>query len=258
MIRPTHRAGIAVGLALLLALLLASCGGGSPSAPPSAAPPSPSSTASAAATVESVTDGDTLRFVPPHLGSGNLRLVNIDAPELRGDTQEPWAARSRAHLQDLLPPAAAVAIATDVQPVDGFGRLLGHATRARDSLHVNREQIRAGHAALYVIWPNVLGFQDHRAAQVEAQDARRGIWSEREPLPEMPFEYRQRREGRPPFRPAGDYFTRFYVEPGSYRLVHVNNRVFFASEAEAGTAGYRPCPRDAAGGYDAACFAGGR
>jgi hypothetical protein len=100
-------------------------------------------------------------------------------------------------------------------------------------------------------------FTDYRSAQIEAQGSGRGIWSAASPLRELPFEFRLRVDGAVPFRPVGDFFTRSYVEPGDYRRVHVNNRVFFHSRTDADAAGYRLCARDAAGAYSAACFAAG-
>jgi endonuclease YncB( thermonuclease family) len=203
--------------------------------------------------VASITDGDTVRFNPPLLGSTSLRFLNIDAPESGGDTQEPWASASRAHLQQLLPPSSEIAIETDQERTDSFGRVLGHAVRT-DGVNANREQLRLGHAALYVIWPNMAHFVDYRSAQIEAQRAGRGVWSGAAPLREQPFEYRLRQDRAPPFRPVGDFFTRFYVEPPDYARVHVNNRVFFNTRADADAAGYRPCARDAARAYSTACF----
>lgn len=240
--------------AALLAVCSAACG--SPSRPPSPGPTPPT----ARQTVSSVTDGDTLRFAPPLPqipGASSLRLLNIDAPEINGDTQEPWAGAARGSLQALLPAATEISIETDQERTDTFGRVLGHAIRA-DGLVANREQVRLGHAALYVIWPNMARFTEYRGAQIEAQAARRGIWSAGAPLPELPFEYRLRQERAAPFRPVGDFFTKDYVEAPDYRRVHVNNRVFFNSRNDAQAAGYRACPRDAAGAYEAACFADGQ
>lgn len=232
--------------ALLLAALLPGCGG-SPSSPPSGTP--------ATFRIEAVVDGDTVRIQPALMGTTSVRLVNIDAPELDG--QQPWAGESRESLLRLVPPGTAVTVATDRQPRDTFGRVLGRVSRAADGVDANREQVRAGQAVTYVIWPNVASYEADRAAQIQAQDAGRGVWDPARPLPELPFVFRL--AGRTPDRPTGDVFTRYFVDGASFALVHVNNRVFFGSEGDAqGAAGYRPCPRDAAGAYAAECFAPGR
>jgi endonuclease YncB( thermonuclease family) len=232
--------------------LLSGCGSESGPAPPTAPAPSQPQRYG----VSAVVDGDTIRFNPPLLGSTSLRFLNIDAPEIGGDTQEPWATASRAHLQQLLPVATEVTIETDEDRTDAFARVLGHAIRA-DGVNVNLEHLRLGHAVLYVIWPNVAHFTEYRSAQIEAQASGRGVWSAAAPLREQPFEFRLRQDAMVPFRPVGDFLTRNYVRPADYRLVHVNNRVFFNSPAAADVAGYRACPADAAGVYSPACFAGG-
>jgi len=235
-----------------LAVLPSACGSDPVRSPP-AGPPAP---APQRYTVSSVVDGDTVRFTPPLSGSTSLRLLNIDAPELGGSTQEPWAGASRAHLQQILPSSSEIAIETDQERTDSFGRVLGHAVRA-DGVNVNREQLRLGHAVLYVIWPNLAQFAEYRSAQIEAQTSGRGIWGAAAPMGELPFEYRLRQDRAAAFRPVGDFFTRSYVEPADYRQVHVNNRVFFNSRGDAEAAGYRACARDTSGRYSDACFAAG-
>lgn len=207
--------------------------------------------------VEYVNDGDTLQFYPAISGSKALRFLNIDAPEMDGDTQEPWATRSRDALRALLPARTKISIETDVTLQDIYGRTLGHAIRVTGSLNTNREQLRMGHAVTYVIWPNLAHFTDYRAAQIEAQTNGRNIWSPSAPLTELPFEYRLRIDGRLPDKPVGDWYTMKYVDPADYTLVHVNNRVFFWNETDAAAAGFSKCPKDAGGSYDPACFASG-
>lgn len=234
-----------------LALVGSACGSDSSPTPPTG-PPGGTPRQS----VTSITDGDTVRFSPSFLGLTSLRFLNIDAPELGGTGQEPWATASRTNMQQLLPVGAEISIETDVDRTDSFNRVLGHAVRL-DGMNVNREQLRQGHAVLYVIWPNMAHFSDYRSAQLEAQTAGRGVWNSSDPLREMPFEYRLRQDREVPFRPVGDFFTHAYVEPADYGRVHVNNRVFFNTRTDADAAGYRACSRDDRGEYSRGCFAGG-
>jgi endonuclease YncB( thermonuclease family) len=238
---------ILIGAALVLTT---ACGADSTPGPPTA-PPGPQRQ-----NVTSVTDGDTVRFTPPLFGLTSLRFLNIDAPELGGSTQEPWATAARTNMQELLPVGSEIAIETDQDRTDSFNRVLGHAVRP-DGVNVNREQLRLGHAVLFVIWPNMTHFEEYRSAQLEAQRAGRGMWSAANPLGELPFEYRLRQDREAPFRPVGDFFTHAYVEPDDYARVHVNNRVFFNTTADANAAGYRACGRDERGAYSSACFASG-
>jgi endonuclease YncB( thermonuclease family) len=238
-------------LALAAALTCAACGSDSPSAP--SQPPQPPPAVSSY-TVSSITDGDTLRFTPALEGTTILRMLHVDAPET---AQAPWGERSRSQLIQLAPAATEIRIETEQTRLDGFGRVLGHAIRP-DGVDINQEQLRTGQAVLYVIWPNVGRFEEYRAAEIEAQAERRGIWNPAAPLTELPFEYRLRIDRDTPFRPVGDYFTRNYVEPADYDRVHVNNRIFFNNRTDAAAAGYVACPRTGGGEYTASCFAPGR
>lgn len=224
------------------------CSSNTPASPTNPGTPAPTTFA-----VSAIADGDTLRFSPALEGATTLRLLNIDTPE---SAQAPWGEAARAALLQLAPPSTALTIETDRTRFDSFGRVLGHAIRS-DGLNLNREQLRTGQAVIFVIWPNTSRFEDYRAAQIEAQSNQAGIWDAMRPLGELPYEYRLRIDGDAPFRPAGDFFTRQYVEPADYRRVHVNNRVFFATRADATAAGYQPCPRTGAE-YAAECFAPGR
>ena len=238
-------------LALAAALTCAACGSDSPSAP--SQPPQPPPAASSY-TVSSITDGDTLRFTPALEGTTILRMLHVDAPET---AQAPWGEQSRSQLIQLAPAATEIRIETEQTRLDGFGRVLGHAIR-RDGVDINREQLRTGQAVLYVIWPNADRFEEYRAAEIEAQAERRGIWNPAAPLTELPFEYRLRIDRDTPFRPVGDYFTRNYVEPADYGQVHVNNRIFFNNRNDAAAAGYVACPRTGTGEYASSCFSAGR
>jgi endonuclease YncB( thermonuclease family) len=238
-------------LVLAAALLASACGSDSTSGPPAGPPSAPQRQ-----NVTFVTDGDTVRFAPPLLGLTSLRFLNIDAPELGGSSQEPWATASRTNMQQLLPAGTEITIETDRDQTDSFNRVLGHAVRL-DGVNVNVEQVRMGHAVLYVIWPNMAHFAEYRGAQIEAQHAARGVWSASTPLRELPFEYRLRQDRVAPFRPVGDFFTHAYVDPADYGRVHVNNRVFFNTRADADAAGYRACGRDDRGEYTMVCFASG-
>lgn len=229
--------------------IAAACSSGGPAGPANPTVPSPS-----AFTVSAVTDGDTLRFAPPLDGASTLRMLNIDAPEFG---QAPWGEAARNAVLQLAPAATVLTIETDLGRLDAFGRVLGHAIR-HDGVNLNREQLRHGHAVVFVIWPNLSRFAEYRAAQIEAQAKGRGVWDPAHPLGELPFEYRLRIDGDAPFRPAGDFFTRHYVEPADYRRVHVNNRVFFNTRADAAAAGYQACPREAGGAYAAHCFSSGQ
>lgn len=246
MVRAERRATAAgrAGALFVPFLLVGACGG-------NPAPPAAASAPGVTRVVERTLDGDSLRLA----GGGEVRLLGIDAPEFSPQPQ-PWAATSAANLRMLLPAGTSIELLLDRQSLDGFGRTLAHVRRASDGVIVNREQVRAGLAVTYTIWPNVARFEEYRATQIEAQDAGRGLWQRGGPS-ELPFEYRRRTGSRPFDRLPGDYFTRYYVDALSYERVQVNNRLFFDTESDAAGAGYLPCPQQASG-YAAFCFARGR
>ena len=168
-------------LVALATVLAVACGSEPAAGPtPPTPPPTPPSQSYA---VASITDGDTLRFSPAVSGTTALRMLNIDAPEA---AQAPWGSASRAELQRLAPVGSEITIETDQTRIDAFDRLLGHAIR-RDGVNLNIEQVRQGHAVVYVIWPNMNRFSEYRSAQIEAQSAGRGVWDPASPLRELPY-----------------------------------------------------------------------
>ncbi|GGE28159.1 hypothetical protein GCM10011571_32820 [Marinithermofilum abyssi] len=192
------------------------------------------------ATVKSVVDGDTININETVQGTSKIRLLSIDTPETyyNGQNQNPWATNAKNYLVNLLPPGTKITLETDVDEVDGYGRLLAHVWKG--NLDVNKEIVRQGHAVTYYIWPNMKYFEEYRSAMVEAKNNGRNIWNPSNPLPELPFEFRLRVDGRAPDKYVGDYYTKKYVQPAQYKQVPVENRVFFWNEADAQQAGYTP------------------
>ena len=84
------------------------------------------------ATVAYVVDGDTIDL----RGGGRVRLVQIDAPEVR--ERECYARRATGALRALLPPGATVALIPDARldRVDRYGRLLRYVFRHGKNLNL--------------------------------------------------------------------------------------------------------------------------
>ena len=148
----------------LLALLLvvasvAACGG------------SDSAVERDTATVERIADGDTLVLE----GGARIRLVQIDAPELREG--ECYAAASARDLAGLARPGIRVALEADprLDEVDRYGRLLRYVYA--DSTNVNLELVRRG-AATAFFFRGERGRYAGRllAATEEARSEHRGLW----------------------------------------------------------------------------------
>jgi endonuclease YncB( thermonuclease family) len=122
------------------------------------------------ATVDWVTDGDTLRV----RGDERVRLLQIDAPEAG---QECYAGRATAELVRLAPRGTRIVLETDpeLDLGDRYGRLLRYVLRGR--VNVNVELVRRGAATPY-FYDGERGRYASRllAAVAEARRARRGMW----------------------------------------------------------------------------------
>ena len=137
--------------------------------------------ASTAAVVARVVDGDTLELV----GGDELRLVQIDAPELRD--HECYARQARTELAALVPPGSRVLLTTepavsaypgrspDLDKVDRFGRLLAYVFN--DGENANLALVRAGAASPWFFGGARGRYADEllRAAR-EAREERVGLW----------------------------------------------------------------------------------
>ncbi|SMO34770.1 thermonuclease family protein [Melghirimyces algeriensis] len=196
------------------------------------------------ATVESVSDGDTIRIRETIKGTNKIRLLSIDTPEMyyHGESQEPWATQAKTYLQQLLPPGTSITLETDVEETDDYGRLLAHVWKG--NRNINHEMVRQGYAVTYFIWPNIQGITSFRSSLVEAKRNELQIWNASNPLPELPFEFRLRASGRQPEKYVGNVQTHTYVQPDAYQQVPVEDRIFFWSEADARQAGYTPADQN--------------
>lgn len=125
--------------------------------------------------VVGVTDGDTLRLLVDRREIV-IRLDQIDAPE----KAQPFGERSRQSLAELTHRREARVVE---HGHDRYGRTLG--TVYVDGADVNAEQVRRGMA-----WAFLRYLRDPQLVTIEqeARAARRGLWSDAEPVP--PWEWR--------------------------------------------------------------------
>jgi endonuclease YncB( thermonuclease family) len=200
--------------------------------------PHTSSAATYTATIDRVVDGDTVYLKETIQGTNKVRMLSIDTPETnyQGQAQEPWGTAAKNYLNQLLPSGTRVTIETDVEETDAYGRLLAHIHKG--SLDINKEMVRQGHAVTYYIWPNMLHFEEYQQAYLEAKQNGRGMWNPSNPIPELPFEFRDRVSGQSQDKYVGDFFTKKYVVPNDYQQIPIEKRVFFFTESDALSAGY--------------------
>jgi 2',3'-cyclic-nucleotide 2'-phosphodiesterase/3'-nucleotidase/5'-nucleotidase len=210
-------------------------------------PPAPKSAGEYASAVASVVDGDTIHLTTPVLGADTVRFVNIDTPETyqkvvtaADQNQMDHGLAAKAYINTLLKAGDEITLKVGEEATDVYGRLLAQVVRKSDGMNVNLEMVRLGYAATYFIWPIDSDYEVYSQAVQEAHDAKHGIWSDTNPLLELPFVFRAREQGKGLLRQVGNYFTKLYVSPDKWAEVPVEARVFFASEDEAKANGYTP------------------
>lgn len=144
--------------------------------------------------VVGIADGDTITVLDASNTQHRVRLQGIDAPESR----QAFGSKSKQHLSDL---TFDKPVAVEYEKKDQYGRTLGKVLAGgRD---VNLEQVRAGMAWHYKHYQKDQSPEDRRlyaAAEMEAREARRGLWADPDPTP--PWEFR--RGGRSQPRAASD------------------------------------------------------
>ena len=126
--------------------------------------------------VTRVIDGDTIE-----LESGvKIRYLLVDTPEVSGGV-ECFGDNAKQYNSDLVLNKT-VQISYDEQCTDNFGRSLAYVTV--DGQEVNSLLIQKGYACVLFIAPNGESrLEEFNALQLDAKNARRGLWSACNPLP---------------------------------------------------------------------------
>jgi endonuclease YncB( thermonuclease family) len=117
--------------------------------------------------VTSVHDGDTIK-----IGSTNIRLEGIDAPELA----QTYGVQSRDNLRALV---NGQTVTVYYNKIDRFGRTVG-AVFNNSCVNVNLQQVRTGsawHYKQYQCEQSAGARSDFAAAQIAADIANRGLWA---------------------------------------------------------------------------------
>jgi len=128
--------------------------------------------------VVGVADGDTLTVLVERQQI-KVRLAEIDAPE----KAQAFGNRSKQSLSDLCFNKTA---RLDVKGKDRYGRTLARVYC--DGVDANAEQVRHGMAWVYDRYVTDRSIYQH---QDEARTARRGLWTDPEPIP--PWDWRKAR-----------------------------------------------------------------
>ena len=133
--------------------------------------------------VVSVTDGDTIVVLDTGNAQHKIRLTGIDAPE-RGQA---LGTKSKEYLSDSV---AGKFVVMEYDKRDRYKRILGKVLLSDQDM--NLEQVKAGFAWHYKKYQNEQSPSDrelYSQAEIEAREAKRGLWYDPEPV--APWEYRQ-------------------------------------------------------------------
>lgn len=130
--------------------------------------------------VQKVISGQTLEVAATNGQTMRVRLIGIDAPDLR---QQPWGQTAKAGLEAMLTDKRVV-IELDEQPEE-FGRRLAYIWHK--NILVNEQLVKQG----YVL-ATLQGKYAHRlrSAQEWARLMERGIWNPSKPMRLTPAEFR--------------------------------------------------------------------
>lgn len=135
------------------------------------------------ATVLDVYDGDTMTVAP--MGDVRvpikLRLYGIDAPEL----EQSCGPQSRDHLLSLVRPGENVEVIR--MSTDKYGRMVALVAKGRV---LNADMLEAGQAWAYPAFCNAPFCKGWKKLEQDAKEARRGLWSRKNPTP--PWKWRKR------------------------------------------------------------------
>lgn len=129
--------------------------------------------------VVGVHDGDTITVLIDEKKSLKIRFDGIDAPE----SKQAFGARAKDALSNLV---FGKTVTVQVRTTDRYGRTVGRIIV--DGTDVNLSMVRAGLAW----WYRAYAKNDRalEAAESEARAAKRGLWSEKDPV--APWDWRRK------------------------------------------------------------------
>lgn len=147
--------------------------------------PMPAQASAFEAKVVGVTDGDTVTVVTADHRQFKIRVAGIDAPEKK----QAFGARAKQALSDC---AFGQSAMIDGDKLDRYGRTVAKViVRGTDC---GLQQVRRGFAWHFKRYAKEQAPDDriaYSSAEIEARDAKRGLWSD--PVPIAPWDFRKKR-----------------------------------------------------------------
>lgn len=130
-----------------------------------------------------VADGDTITVLDPNNVQHQIRLQGIDAPERK----QPYGNKSSENLSHYV---AGRFVVVDYAKRDRYGRIVDKILLSDEDICL--QQVEDGMAWHYKKYQREQSPADRKLysqAEIEAREAKRGLWVEPEPVP--PWEWRR-------------------------------------------------------------------
>ena len=127
------------------------------------------------ATVQHVVDGDTVYALIDSKRT-KIRLLNVNAPEIAHEQKpaECFGVEAAEFLAQKLPKGSKVELDFDIERFDKYGRTLAGITYQDE--FINESMVATGHATAMRVKPNIKHYEQLRAAQRTAQQAKQGLF----------------------------------------------------------------------------------
>ena len=129
-----------------------------------------------------VTDGDTIVILSEGNAQHKIRLQGIDAPERK----QAFGTKSKEHLSDSV---AGKFVVVEYDKKDRYGRIVGKVLVGKEDVCL--KQVTDGFAWHYKKYQKEQTVTDqilYTEAEVEAREAKRGLWQDQHAI--APWEYR--------------------------------------------------------------------
>ena len=181
------------------------------------------------ARVVGITDGDTLTILKVDHTQVRIRLFGIDAPE----TGQDFGSRAKQAASEM---AFGKDVTIKERDHDRYGRTVAEVILP-DGRSLNREMVRLGMAWFYKKYAPA--DRDLAEAELEARIARRGLWSQPNPIP--PWDWRHGTGAATTLGVVGNRNSHIYYAPGCSSVARMkeSNKVAFITAAKAEAVGYR-------------------
>ena len=182
------KARVSLPLFAFALLFAVSCSRQPAPKPTTSQPPASAGSQTLTGRVVRIADGDTITVLDATNTQHRIRLQGIDAPE----SHQAFGTQSKKNLSDMVFDKDVTAVC---DKTDQYGRLV--CKILLNDKDVNLEQVKAGMAWHYKEYQREQSAEDrelYARAEDEARNARRGLWTDADPIEPSAFRREQKRE----------------------------------------------------------------